>query len=238
MDTKQRVQFDFSADVLDILDRLKDRTDVSTRADAVRNAIKFHYEHLPTGPRKLVLGTVQEVPQETRDMLALRLEEVARYLADVQNISHTEVFNACLSLAKDVLYELCHIYDPPINPMAPEIVIAKALGQAMKAFYAARKMKEMQMKDIYNVTKGGNLINYDTNPEHHGERNFEKAAELAVLWLREGHIVRVFESACEVIKADKDGVLVYSRPDDPRRQEHDFIANALKQAHQALYAHS
>ncbi len=238
MDTKQRVQFDFSPDVLEILDRLKDRTDVSTRADAVRNAIKFHYEHLPTGPRKLVLGTVQEVPHETQRMLAFRLEEVARYLADVQSISHIEVFNACLSLTKDVLYELCHIYDPPINPMSPEIVIAQALHRAMEEFYAARKRREMQMKDVYNVTKGGNLVDYDTNPEHHGERSFDKAAELAVLWLREGHIVRVFDSACEVIKADKEGVIVYSRPDAPRRPEHDFIANALKQAHQTLYAHN
>jgi hypothetical protein len=93
------------------------------------------------------------------------------------------------------------------------------------------------MRNVYNVTKGDNLINYDRNPEHHGKRDFEKAAELAVLWLREGHIVRVFETACEVIKADKDGVTVYSRPNWPRRQEHDFVANALKQAHQALYAH-
>jgi PAS domain-containing protein len=238
MDTKQRVQFDFSPDVIEILDLLKGHTDVSTRADAVRNAIRFHYEHLPSGPRKLVWGTAQEVPQETQRMLAIRLEEVARCLANVQDISFAEVFNACLSLAKDTLYELGHIYDPPINPMTPEIVIATALCQAMKAFHIARKMKEIEIKDIYNVTKGGNLINYDSNPEHHGERDFEKAADLAVLWLREGHIVRVFESACEVIKADKDGVIVYSRPDWPHRQEHDFIANVLKQAHQALYAQS
>jgi len=138
MDTKQRVQFDLAPDTLELLDSLKEQTDVSTRAEAVRNAIKFHYDHLPRGPRKLVLGTVIPVPEETKSMLTMRLEEVARHLASDPSISHAEVFEACLSLGKDILYELCHIYDPPINPMAPEIVIVQALRKAMVAFNMVR----------------------------------------------------------------------------------------------------
>ena len=141
MDTKQRVQFDLSPDTLELLDSLKEHTDVSTRAEAVRNAIKFHYDHLPRGPRKLVLGTVTPVPEETKSMLALRLEEVARQLAPDPFITHAEVFEACLSLAKDILFELCHIYDPPINPMAPEIVIAQALSKAMVTYSVARNQR-------------------------------------------------------------------------------------------------
>jgi len=138
MDTKQRVQFDLAPETLELLDSLKEHTDVSTRAEAVRNAIKFHYDHLPRGPRRLVFGTVTPVPQEIQSAVAIRLEEVARHLASDPSISHAEVFEACLSLAKDILYELCHIYDPPINPMTPEMVIAQALHKAMVAFNMAR----------------------------------------------------------------------------------------------------
>jgi len=80
VDKKQRVQFDLSEDMLEILDALKARTDVSTRAEAVRNAIKFHYDHLPTGPRRLVLGTVTPVPNETQSIIELRLGDVAHHL--------------------------------------------------------------------------------------------------------------------------------------------------------------
>ena len=138
MDAKQRVQFDLSPETLELLDSLKAHTDVSTRAEAVRNAIKFHYDHLPRGPRKLILGTVTPVPTETQDMLTMRLEDVARELALDASISHAEVFEACFFLAKDILDELCHIYDPPINPMAPEKSIAKALRKAMETFSMVR----------------------------------------------------------------------------------------------------
>ena len=45
--TKQRVQFDFSAEALQRLEDLKELTDSSTKAEVVRNALKL-YEWLVT----------------------------------------------------------------------------------------------------------------------------------------------------------------------------------------------
>jgi len=134
MDTKQRVQFDLAPDTLALLDALKELTDVSTRAEAVRNAIKFHYDHLPQGPRKLVSGTAQPVPEELQRLLVSRLEDAAVEIARVYDSSRDQMFRFCLSFGKDILYELCHTYDPPINPMSPEIVIAKAIVPTMEIF--------------------------------------------------------------------------------------------------------
>jgi len=40
--TKQRVQFDFSAEALKRLEDLKEHTDASTKAEVVRNALKLY----------------------------------------------------------------------------------------------------------------------------------------------------------------------------------------------------
>jgi hypothetical protein len=40
--TKQRVQFDFSPESLKRLDDLKEKTDASTKAEVVRNALKLY----------------------------------------------------------------------------------------------------------------------------------------------------------------------------------------------------
>lgn len=146
MDTrKQRVQFDFTPDDLELLDSLKERTSSPTRADAVRNAIRFHYDHLPQGPRKLVLNTVQEVPDEIQRVLASRLEDSARVIARVYDSSRDQMFRFCLSMGKDILYELCHTYDPPINPMSTEMVIAKAMIPAMETFMQVKNNPSMKV---------------------------------------------------------------------------------------------
>ncbi len=40
--TKQRVQFDFSPDALQRLEDLKEKTDASTKAEVIRNALKLY----------------------------------------------------------------------------------------------------------------------------------------------------------------------------------------------------
>lgn len=40
--TKQRVQFDFSPEALQRLEDLKERTDATTKAEVVRNALKLY----------------------------------------------------------------------------------------------------------------------------------------------------------------------------------------------------
>jgi len=60
-------------------------------------------------------------------------QEVARYLCSA-GFSRDETLRVCLSAARDILDELCHIYDPPINPMAPEMVIAQAIRKAMDEY--------------------------------------------------------------------------------------------------------
>jgi metal-responsive CopG/Arc/MetJ family transcriptional regulator len=39
---KERLQFDFSTEALKRLDDIKDKTDASTRAEAVRNALRLY----------------------------------------------------------------------------------------------------------------------------------------------------------------------------------------------------
>ncbi len=130
---KQRVQLDLTQEMIERVDSLKERTEVSTRAELIRNAIKFYDAHLPRGPRRIVLGKVEQVPPETQDLLAMRLDDVSRLLHR-EGFSRVETLQVCLSLAKDILDELCHVFEPPINPMAPEMVIAKALSKAMKVY--------------------------------------------------------------------------------------------------------
>ena len=40
--TKQRIQFDFSAEALQRLEDLKEKTDAATKAEVVRNALKLY----------------------------------------------------------------------------------------------------------------------------------------------------------------------------------------------------
>jgi len=39
---KERLQFDFSTEALQRLDDIKEKTDATTRAEAVRNALRFY----------------------------------------------------------------------------------------------------------------------------------------------------------------------------------------------------
>ncbi len=148
-DSRRRVQFDFSDDLLDLLDALKEETD-STRVGVIRTALKRYNDHLQKqkGPRRLVLGTVQELPLGSRDMLETRLMGLARTLCEA-GFSRAETLQVCLNQANLILNELCLTWDPPINPMAPEREIARALIHAMKEYqFCIEQIQESKRKEV------------------------------------------------------------------------------------------
>lgn len=53
--TKQRIQFDFSLESMKRLEELKEKTDASTKAEVVRNALKLYEWFVKqVGPDKII----------------------------------------------------------------------------------------------------------------------------------------------------------------------------------------
>ncbi len=145
-ETKHRVQFDLPDETLQRLDAIKDELD-STRVGVIRNALRVYEEQMKKklGVRKMVLGNVEMLPEMSQSIFIRRIEDVARELHRY-GFSRDQVLQVILSLSWRLLDELCHSYDPPIDPMSPELLITKALGEAMTTYEREERRKEEERR--------------------------------------------------------------------------------------------